>query len=379
MASTKVLLFCENFTGNPYLELLTTGLKHLNIDVEVQQYRLWFLFQVLIQSKANVVHLQTLHQFFVAKSRWRHALKFAAFVLQLGLIRLLGIKVVWTVHELRDRFHDGKYRDLSPRQAALFGKVCSGIIVHCPTTKAEVIDYCAIQNEQKVFVIPHGNYINSYRNELDQIQARQLLDIPATAIVFLLFGNIHRTKGFLEAIDAFQQLRDPFQNKSLGDCPYLLIVGNPAEADLGAKIQALVQRCDTIRFVPQRVEDDDIQIYMNACDCVVFPYTVFTTSGVVLLAISFGKTCIAPRMGYFGDVLDQSGTFFNETATPAGLLLAMQTAISQQSNLAAMGEHNFNLATQWNWDFVAQETFKVYQTQSFAAVPSVAVSHSIPQ
>jgi hypothetical protein len=39
----------------------------------------------------------------------------------------------------------------------------------------------------------------------------------------------------------------------------------------------------------------------------------------------------------------------------------MKQAIEKRDKLLDMGKHNLKLAEQWNWDYVADETIKIYQ------------------
>ena len=39
----------------------------------------------------------------------------------------------------------------------------------------------------------------------------------------------------------------------------------------------------------------------------------------------------------------------------------MKCAVENKNNLGEMGQHNLKLAEQWNWDYVAKETFNIYQ------------------
>ncbi|WP_242482112.1 glycosyltransferase, partial [Trichormus variabilis] len=69
----------------------------------------------------------------------------------------------------------------------------------------------------------------------------------------------------------------------------------------------LLQKIDNepnIKFIPGFVPSEKLQIYLNACDVVVFPYRDILTSGAVMLAMSFGRACIAPRKGCIAEVLD---------------------------------------------------------------------------
>ena len=74
-------------------------------------------------------------------------------------------------------------------------------------------------------------------------------------------------------------------------------------------INTEVESVDNILLVAARIADPEIQIYMNACDCVIMPYKTFTTSGVAVLAMSFGRVCIAPNVGFFADILDSENAY----------------------------------------------------------------------
>ena len=110
-----------------------------------------------------------------------------------------------------------------------------------------------------------------------------------------------------------------------------------------------------------RIPDDDIQIYMNASDCVLVPYKVFTTSGIAILAMSFARVCIAPRIGFFQDMLDESGSFLYDSDDNDRLLNAMEVAIEKKDNILEMGKHNLKLAEQWDWKDIAGKIYHLYE------------------
>lgn len=351
MKNLKVV-FLSIFNGNHYKKLI---IKHLNDKgVQVEDYlpSVIFLPKVLREGKPDILHLHTLHYFFLGKNKINRLVKFFIFISQVFILKLLGTHLVWTVHEWADRFGDGK-QAIPSSATVIIGKLFSAIITHCNTTKNEIIEAFHLEKKDKVFIVLHGNYIGAYDNKISQFESRKYLNIPMENLVFILFGNIHRTKGFLEAINAFKGLQE---NKIS-----LLVVGNPAEDQIEELIKDEIQDYENILFVPKVVPDEEIQIYMNACDCVMIPYKVFTTSGVTILAMSFGKACIAPRLGFFSDVLNDSGAFLYDSTREDSLLQAMKHAVEKKDHILDMGNHNLKLAEQWSWDYVAEETFKVYQ------------------
>lgn len=350
MKELKVV-FLSDLQANHYKDLLITHLNKQFCYVEDYLPQLIFLPKVIQQFKPQVLHLHLLHPLFFSYSESKRWIKFFIFIIQICILKLMGVKIVWTVHEWTDRFANGK-NYLYPIWTRIIGKLFSAIIVHCNTTKIDIEKAFFLTGKDKVFVIPHGNYIGSYENNICQISARENLKILSKKVVFLLFGNIHRTKGFLEAIDAFKELKET-------DI-HLLIVGNPAEDDVVNLIKSKIDNLDNILFVPKLIPDEEIQIYMNACDCVIVPYKVFTTSGVTILAMSFAKACIAPNVGFFNDVLDEFGAFLYDPNDGEGLLSAMKNAITKSNLLSEMGKYNLELAQKWDWNYVARETVNIY-------------------
>lgn len=360
--STFNVVFLSNWFGNPYKELLIDHLAAQQIQVSEQVRQLWFLPQVLKVKNVRILHLQTLHYLFVSRNPLYYWLKFLAFIGQVYWLKLCGIKVVWTVHEWKDKNSDGQH-DLSPCKSVLLGRALDSVITHCESTRLEMCKALRLMDcPEKAVVIPHGSYIGYYPNTIDKATARAKLGISPENIVFLLFGGIHANKGALDAIAAFKQLDSPKTN--------LIIAGQPNSASLRQTLLSEAKECDRLLFVDPDgpIPDDDVQLYLNAGDVVLLPYKVFTTSGVALLAMSFGRPCIAPAVGFFCDTLDSHSAFLYDPSV--GLLSAMQTAIIQQERLPEMGQYSRVIAEAANWDMVAAKTAQVYRRVASSSVSS---------
>ncbi len=346
------VVFLSILYENPYRDLLIGHLNSRGVQVVDYFPKVIFLPQIFGEGKPDILHLHTLHYFFFGKNQIHRLVKFLIFISQVVILRLMGTKIVWTVHEWADRWSNGQ-TNIPPIWAATLGRLFHAVITHCNTTKNEIIKAFRLENQNKVFVVLHGNYIGSYENEVSQLDARQILGIPPDDLVFLLFGNILRAKGFLEAIDAFKCLRE----KKI----FLLIAGYPGEEEIEELIKDKVKENENILFVPGIVPDEEVQIYMNASDCVIVPYKVSTTSGVTILAMSFGRDCIAPHVGFFRDMLDDCGAFLYDSTHEDNLLQAMKGAIEKRASILDMGKHNFKIAEEWSWDYVAEETINIYK------------------
>ena len=360
----KVFLL-SNLENNPYQNSLVNCLNNQNIQVEGGEYHyssIFFLAKVIRKGKPDIFHIHDIHFFLQGKKNQkkllherdilRRPLKFLIFVVQLLILRLCKVKVIWTVHEWNDKYDNGR-QNISGIWAIILGRLIDGIITHSYFTKQQIVTAMRLSKQKKVCVVYHGNYIGAYQNTISSSKARQLLGIEGDKFVFLLFGNIYGNKGFLEAIENFQKI--PRNDISL------VVAGRLGESDIGQIIYQKIKTSSNIFFIPGKIADRDVQTYMNACDCVVLPYKVFTTSGVAILAMSFAKACIAPRLGFFDEIFDDSGAFLFAPQDNDALLKAMKQTIDRKHTLTQMGQYNFTKVQQWDWNSIGEQMVTIYQ------------------
>ena len=290
---------------------------------------------------------------FIVAGNWpKSLLKTLRFFIELLVVKAIGIKVVWTVHNLSN------YEKINSSYENFVNRILihfyDQVIVHCSAARKAAIQlyHLADRFSRKVHVIPHGHYIDSYENNLTRRDARIKLDYDEDAILFLFFGSIRPYKGIFELADVFRKI----ENSKVR----LLIVGKPSN-DTTKK--DLIDRCqidDRIRTYLQYVPENEIQIYMNAANVAVFPYTDILTSGSVLLAMSFGKAIVVPSIGCISELFVSQGSFLYDPNDVDGLSGAMQSALS--SDLDAMGQYNRVNAENFNWKKISQLTLDVYST-----------------
>jgi glycosyltransferase involved in cell wall biosynthesis len=115
-----------------------------------------------------------------------------------------------------------------------------------------------------------------------------------------------------------------------------------------------------IRLCEGFVPNDALEIYLNAADVFVLPVCSIFNSGSILLAMSFGLPCIAPRLGGLPETLREDGSLLYDPTQPDGLLAALQLAIRRKSELSQSGRANLQRAKNWTWDQVADRTAEVY-------------------
>jgi beta-1,4-mannosyltransferase len=319
------VLFLSRWKLNPYQALLLGELRKLGVDAVERDLDSDTLYDTIAAVKPDVIHLQNIHPGIRGLVPYAHALLDA---------KRRRIPIVWTVHELMSNSARFGLRD---RMASAFtARAADALIVHCDRARAELA-----RHARKVVTMPLGHYRDWYPNRVTRAEARAALGIGEESFVFLFFGWIRAYKGVDTLIDAFARL---------GREDARLVIAGSGDTPRSSHPGIVFRRGP--------IADEDVQLFMNACDVVALPYRRILTSGAAVLAMSFGRACIASRVGCLPEVLGEEGAFLYEGD---GLLAAMQRAIAARERLEEMGRHNLARALRWRWDEIAEETAEVYR------------------
>ena len=176
------------------------------------------------------------------------------------LLRARGVRIVWTAHNLYP--HDGGKGAAVHRFARWFiVRIAHRIFVHGPSAAAIVRAEFKIDDE-RLRLIPHGNWIDTYPNTIGRLEARQRLGLPESAHVFLFIGLCKPYKGLDALIDAMV---------SLEPGSVLVIAGKFFSATYQAAISAMAERLGPQKVLirPGFVDYRDLQVFLNAADTVV--------------------------------------------------------------------------------------------------------------
>ncbi len=304
----------------------------------------------VLENRPDILHIHWTYPFMVAKGRLGTIVKSAKFMCELSLLRLFGIKIIWTVHNIVD--HEEKFKSTELFFNKLLIRLCDKLIVHCQSAKTEIMKIYN-KEDSSIEVIHHGSYIGIYENTVTRTNARRKLNLNVNDIVFIYFGQVRPYKGIPELIETFKRLKDE-------RCK-LLIIGKPLNDEIAESIKNSCVKNGNIITILTFVPDDDIQIYMNAADVVVLPFKDILTSGSAILSMSFGKPIIIPISGCMSDTLDEKGNFMYSKTEEDGLFNAMLKALNtDNADLENMGKHNLQLAKQLSWDNISKKTYDTY-------------------
>ncbi len=330
---------------NPYQRALGLALHPLGVRVRRLPLR-WNVLKLM--RGVDVLHIHWTSGV-VNNPLWKVAVGYPLLAMQFILLRLSGRKIIWTVHNLEG--HECHRPLQNWVGSVLIGVLANVVIVHGKNAR-EIVAERFLINRSKIAVIPHGNFIGLYPETSRRSSARDGFKLSPDKKAVLFLGHIRPYKGVENLIRAFNSVADP---KAV-----LLIAGRPLDDDYQESVERLIAGNPRVIFFPGYVAADRIQEFMLAADVVVFPYKEILTSGSVLLAMSFGKACIAPMLGCICDVLDDGGAFLYEERGVAGLEWALRDALSAPKRLGIMGEYNKAKAQQWSWKRVAEATAQTY-------------------
>jgi glycosyltransferase involved in cell wall biosynthesis len=280
-----------------------------------------------------------------------YALKLIA---DLVLVKAQGIRVVWTVHDVRA--HDAEYPQIDLLVRKAIANVVDALFVHDPATRDRVAETYGISSEA-IAVVPHGHYRLLYDGTPSREKARRDLGVSAhgTGQLFLHLGLLRPYKGIDDLFAAWERHVTRYPEDRL------IVAGKPLDESYGAHLAAAANDLDGVDLRLGYVADEDIPAFYGAADVVVLPFRQITTSGSLILAMSFGCPVIAPDAD--GLKFAASGAddlFYPASDTPVEPLVnALHRAST--ADLDDLRDRTQRACDALDWDMVARRTKAVYE------------------
>lgn len=267
-------------SGNPYQSLLTEALEQSGTTVKLSSpvYETIPLHLLRISKNCNIVHLHWISHLYTGRTRFRFVLRTLLFCIILLWLRSKGIRLVLTLHNLIP--HDAEHKPYHIFARRLIARCVHSIIVHSEPAKRKAMQH--LHSQSKYIVIPHGHYRSFYRNNILRDEARSALKISLTSKVVLYFGSLRPYKGLEDILNSFG---------SYCKEGWVLLIAGFGKDQYVNHLRKLLPKNSALyaRFVP----DDKVQYYMQAADCLIFPYKESLTSGAAVLGLSFGLPIVA--------------------------------------------------------------------------------------
>lgn len=345
----KVVITPQGGVKNPYIRLLTDSLMEAGVEVHLSRSHRFVLWQAVREyGRPDIIHIQWQHSFLTAPRLPRAMFNSFRFFLQLLTLRLLGVRFVWTVHNVIN--HEKVLARWELLMCRLLARLVDRIMVHCETAVSIVSAAYSVAPE-RFSVTPQGHYANHYPPAPDKEEARRKLSLPAEARVFLFFGQMRAYKGLDRLLDEFAALETQDVR--------LILAGVPKPALLRHSLAAQAARDPRVQTRFEFIPDDQLVTLLSASDLVVLPYRDSLTSGVATLAMSYGRAILAPRIGCTGEFAAEAAILY-EPQAPDGLQKALASAL--QAPLTAMGAAARHHALRSPWALTGTKTVIAYQS-----------------
>lgn len=353
--------------SNPYQELLYAELRQRNVKVSYLgaltpsgTVNLALMPMELIVRRligTRLVHFHWSYSFrFLGTQRFPilRRVSQAWFLLFLWIIRVTGMRLVWTAHNVLPHhpvLADDRYARLRLVAA------CDLVIAHSSATLEKLAELDI--KPRNSIVIPHGRYLPNPSTEA--------LRVPGSAPGprrLLFFGKVEEYKGVQNLIVAFGALSEAAN-------AHLMIAGECNDKTLISALKALAHSLpDRVTLRLSRVPEEQVSTVLEWADVVLLPYRHITTSGSGVLALSHGRPLVIPDLPGLADLPEAAVLRYD--GTTEGLKHALQEVLSvSASTLGDMSAAAYKYSATLSWSEIGDRTLgemaKLFQRLRTAA------------
>ncbi|WP_144920700.1 glycosyltransferase family 4 protein [Halorubrum salsamenti] len=356
---TLLLMSGSWYPENAYMTLLADALREAGVEVRTPSLPLFFPLTraVLANPDADAMQLDWIYDYYVTTgtgfgpaNALVSFLRAAAFLIEVALVSLLGVGVVRTVHN--ERHHE----ELYPRTERVVNEfvfaVADAVTVKCTAAADAVAAAYRVPEADEMHVVPDGNFVAAYENDVSRGAARRDLGIDDDAFVVLFFGLIREYKGVPDLVEAFADLDAPDAE--------LWLVGNPHDERIEAQIAALARSDPRIETRLEFVSDERIQYFLNAADALALPYRRILNSGTAHLGLSYGRPVIAPAIGCLPETVPPENELLYDPSDDDALAEALRRAYDHP-DLESIGCANHCHARSQSWAQAAGALTDIYR------------------
>jgi D-inositol-3-phosphate glycosyltransferase len=270
------------------------------------------------------------------------------------LIRMLkkdSVKIIMIVHDpasLIGAVKKSKWRK------KIF-ELCDTLVVHNNFTAGELSkelnDY-----ELKLAVIPHGHFIDTAvtATDPDAYKSKNLLDKGKKYLLF--FGHIKKSKGLDLLLEGLVNTNPDI---------FLLIAGRMRKHSFDKYLE-LISRYSLhsrIKIFSGYVSPELRNELFQAADAVVLPYRKVFQSGVMLMAMSYGKAVIASDLLPNKEMItDRNNGFLFRAGDKDSLASTIEMVMADnemRKHVAKQGK--MYVQTNHDWNLIAAKWIKLFQ------------------
>ena len=321
-------------SANPYLDLFYEALGPYGVE-RVGGFRLSPRWLLANRRELEAIHLHWPEWLWDGRfeNGFRALLKMEV-VFQLA--RTLGIRLVWTVHNLDPHEGEGLKDRWGQR---LLARHCDLLIVHSQLTEEQVKR--KLSPKAPVVVMPHGSYDGHYPPPRPRAVVMEAFGLEHGRPVLCCVGRLREYKGLDIACEALARLDDDVQ---------LVIAGIPHPGFDMSSLERSAERRPNLTLVPRMLDDQEFVDLLSVAEAVLLPYRQITGSGVLLAAWSQGCGVIASDLDFFREMLpaeSHAGRLFSAGDAEA-LATSIRTYLAVPKLKRKKAAHE--MAEHYTWD-----------------------------
>jgi glycosyltransferase involved in cell wall biosynthesis len=302
---------------NPYQRLLYRSLAELGVPLEADaRLRVGWLLRSRSEIAAIHIHwpqaLYRRHGHASAATSWA---LLALLAVRLSAARLLGYRILWTVHQLYP--HERQHPALDHAATRLLAAAAHALLVHDEVTAERVGELPGAA--RKVTRVPHGSYVGVYPPGRSREDVRAELGLEPTTVVFLAFGHVRGYKDLDILLDGFAEAEI--------DDAALVVAGLPLDGPSAALVADRAAADSRIVPLLQFVPDERVAELFGAADAAVISRGDGGTSGALILALSLRTPVVVADSPSYSALVEhgRAGWLF-AGGDPSALARALESA-----------------------------------------------------
>lgn len=292
-----------------------------------------------------------LHMHWVSRSSFRPGLRGVvrmwSFLVQMLALRVLRRPTVWTIHNLGH--HEARNRGSELRFLAAMYCLVQHRIVHSRSARRRVVRACRqfwwyrvaerLGWARRAQVIPHLAFETTLNLRSQKAAAKLRYGLDPQRPCLLALGSMRDYKRLDLLVDALSRRPDL-------DCEVLLAGSSSREHVVGL-VRRAAEQDSRIHLELKVLSEDEVALAMSAADAVVLTHDRFLTSGVAVLAATFGKPFIAPRHPFFLEYLGVNGVYFEDYTCDA-VGRAIESLLKQKGDWPIWGAELTSRSAAWS-------------------------------
>src|SRR4051794_5702068 len=340
MSATHIVAF-PLVPQNPYQALLYEALRPLGFTVgEGDMHLRWLLRN---RRRAQVLHFHWPQSWYVHRPQPAGPLtwiKLALFALQLGIARMLGYRIAWTIHEVFPLNPAAPWVD---RAGSRMLARASHVLLANDHETAEQARKELGKAADGIEVVPHPSYSGAYPAGRSRAEVRAELGIPESAFVFLLFGHVTAYK----RIDKFLAA---FAAAGVEDAA-LVIAGLNQHEPSAQAVRDAAAADPRVKPLLEFIPDERVAELFGASDAAIAPRQDGGTTGALVLALSLGVPVVAAEVPTYTRVTDGETAAYLYTAwDETSMAKALRAAAADPDDAHRRGEAGRALVTGVSWE-----------------------------